>query len=577
MRKSNKKWIIISIIILVLAAVGIVYLLKHIPKNNAVNIITIKESDIVYYKIVKDQKYGVIKKDGTVVIEPQYANIIIPNPTTDLFLCSNDNENSSWNAYNSKKEQVLSDYKEIEPITINQLSSIVPYEKTVLKYKDGNQYGLIDFTGKKISQAEYEEIVNVDYKEGYLKVKKNGSYGIITIDGKKIINCEYNDIISDGYYNEKTKYTKSGFLVQIKGDDGYKYGYINTEGKEIVDSTYSELSRINEYEDEKTVYLISKSNGKTGLIKNGKQVIENELGDITYDRITNLLVVGKGTKFGVETLEGKQIVPIEYDYINVGGEYINAIKGNIREVFDTNGNKIDTKNSSYQKVSKNYGIVIDEENNYNIVDSSGKPLLSEKYVYIEYFKNDLFIVTKDGLTGLVNANGNVVVPLKYSSIQRISDSEMLEAIILENNQVDLIDASGKVTTGFENAKVEKKDDFIRLIAKDGVKYFDLNGNEKKYQDFESNNQIFASCNNGKWGFVDSKGNVVVDYIYDMVTEQNGNTAGVKTNDLWGVIDVTGKTVLAPTYKIEWDNVNFISTYYETSFMGEHIYSADVIE
>ena len=579
MRRSNKKKIILIILIIIALITGIVYLVKKLSRVESVNVVEIKESDIKYYKLRKDNKLGIINKDGEIVIQPQYTDIIIPNPTADLFLCGNSNDmgNTEWKAYNSKNEQILTDYKELEAIPINQLSSIIPYEKTVLKYKDGNYYGLVDFSGKKILQAEYEEIKNIDYKEGYLKVKKNGSYGVTTIDGKKVINTEYNDIMSDGYYDAKNKYTKAGFLLQIKADDGYKYGYADVTGKEVIDCRYGELSRINEIEDENNVYMMSKLNGKSGLIKNNKQVIENEFENIVYDRTNNILVVEKGTLYGVENLDGKEIIPIQFDSINIGGEYINAIKGENREVFDASGNKIETEYSSYEKVSKNNSIVIDSDNNYMIVDSANKPILNESYVFIESIKNDLYIATKDNYTGIINANGNVVVPFKYSSIQKLDNTEVLEGLIIDNNQIDIISASGKIIEGFENAKIEKNDKYIKLLGKNGVKYFDLNGNVKEYKDFESDNKIYASCNNGKWGFVDSKGNVVVDYLYDMVTEQNGNVAGVKKDGLWGVIDTTGKMILNPTYKIEWDNAKFLSTYYEINNVGETIYSGDNLQ
>ena len=579
MRRSNKKMIILIILVIIALIVGITYAVKKLSVVKSVNVIEIKESDIVYYKLRKDNKLGIINKDGEIVIQPQYTDIIIPNPTVDLFLCSNSNdlENAEWKAFNSKNEQVLTDYKEIEAIPINKLSSIVPYEKTVLKYKDGNFYGLIDYSGKKVLPAEYEEIKNIDYKEGYLKVKKNGLYGITTIDGKKVLNTDYNDVMADGYYDTKNKYAKAGFILQIKADDGYKYGYADVTGKEIIDCRYSDLSRINEIEDENNVYMMSKLNGKTGLINNDKQIIENEFDSIVYDRNNSILVVEKGTLYGIKSLDGKEILPVQFDSINIGGEYINAVKSGNREVYNTDGNKIETEYSSYEKVSKNNSIVIDSENNYMIVDSTNRPILNEKYVYIESIKNDLYIATKDNYTGIINSNGNVVVPFKYSTIQKIDNTEVLEGLIVDNNQIDIINASGKIIDGFENAKIEKNDKYIRLLGKNGVKYFDINGNLKEFKDIESDNKIFASCNNGKWGFVDSKGNVVVDYIYDMVTEQNGKVAGVKKDGLWGVIDPTGKMILNPTYKIEWDNVKFLSTYYEINNVGETVYSGDNLQ
>lgn len=576
-KKSNKLWVVIAVIIVI--AVAIFLVPKLINKQDNVKLTEIAENDIKYYKLRKDEKTGIIDKEGNIVIEPKYADIHIPNPTTDLFICttSNNYNNSDWKAYNSKNEQILTNYASVEAISINQLTSTVPYEKNVLKYKEGNLYGLVDFQGKKILPANYEEISNIDYKEGYLKVKKEGFYGVVTIEGKTILKPEYSDILADGYYNASSKYSKAGFLLQTKSDDGYKYGYAKPDGKVIVENNYSEISRINEINDDKNIYLISSSNGKYGLLKNGKILLENEYDDIEYDRETNLLVISKGIKQGAYNIEGKEIIPMEYDLINIGGDYINAVKEGNRTVFDSNGNKLDTDFYSHLKASNNYSVVIDSQNNYNIVDTSNNLLLKDKYIYIEYYKNDLFIATQETNSGLINANGNIVVPLKYSTLQKIDGTELLKATTLENNKIDLINASGTVIEGCENSKIEKKNNYIKIYSDSETKYFDLNGNQKTYQELYPGNKMFASSKNGKWGFVNGSGNVVVDYTYDMVTELNGKVAGVKKGDLWGVIDENGKIIIEPKYKIDWSNVVFLSTYYEINNVGEKVYSGDVIE
>lgn len=57
------------------------------------------------------------------------------------------------------------------------------------------------------------------------------------------------------------------------------------------------------------------------------------------------------------------------------------------------------------------------------------------------------------------------------------------------------------------------------------------------------NTLFLKKENGKYGYVDKKGNVVVDYIYDDATEQNSyGFVSVKKDGLWGSIDKNGKTM-----------------------------------
>ena len=560
-KNKGIKTIILVAVAIILLGIAIAKVINN--KKYEVKLTQIEQNDIKYYVLKKEQKYGVIDNEGSIIVEPTYRNVEIPNPTTDLFICteSDDLANPTWKAINASNEQVLAQYN-ISAIQINQLTSYVPYEKNVLKYKDGSLYGIIDLSGKKITEAIYEEISGLDYKEGYLKVKENGLYGIINIKGTTIIKPEYENITADGYYSKDTKYSKAGFILRTKTDNGYKFGYATYNGKVVLEPIYNEVNRITEIEDDKNVYLLSSTNGKYGLTKNEKQIIENEYEDIVYDKTSNLLIVNKDEIKGVYNIEGKIIIPIDYTSITIGGDYINAIKNETRVIFDISGQKLDTDITSHLKVSDNYSIIIDKDNNYNIVDNSNNKLLNDKYVYIEFFKDNLFIATQENRTGVIDANGKIIVPLKYGTVQKIEKVDLLEAAEMENGKIDLIDEKGNILEGLEDASLEKNDEYIKIYSKDDAKYFKLDGTQVEYKELYPSNSLYAKKQNGKWGFVNSNGNTVVDYIYDMVTEQNGKFAGIKSGELWGVIDENGNVILEPKYSLIYDDVKFLSTYYE---------------
>lgn len=579
MRKNGLKKVILLVILLAVV-LGIVIAVVNKNSDKGVALQTITENDVKYYILRVNNKFGVIDKEGNIVVEPKYGDLVIPNPTKDVFLYTEGNEinNKNYKAINGAGNELFGNYDVVEAIQINQLSSYVPYEKTVLKYKKNNLYGLISYTGEKITDAIYEEIQGIDYKEGYLKVKKSGSYGVIDITGKQIIKCEYSDIESDGYFSEKTKYSKSGFILQVKTDNGYKYGYANYKGKVVKDAMFNDISRVNEIDDDKNAYLMISMNGKYSLYKNDKDIFKSEFEDIGYDSSSKLFIVHAQNGQGIFNIQGKNIIPVDYDSISIGGEYINATKGEEKIVFDLNGNKIDAKYVSYSKVSDKYGIIIDENYNYNIVDKNLNKLLKDDYIYIEYFRNDLFIATKNANTGIIDAAGNVVVPIKYGTITKINGTDILAATLLKNNEIDLINAKGSVIKGLENAVLENNDNYIKIYSKTNVKYYDKEGNEVSYKKLYPDNKIYADFKNGKWGFVDSNGNVIVDYKYEMVTEQFGNFVGIKENGKWGVLTVTGTNVIKPTYKLNNENVRFLSQYYEVkNNLGVSIFTGDLKE
>lgn len=562
MKHKNKKNIIMIIFVFILiiaVAVSIFIFINN--KKYEYELEQIAESQIEYYKLEQNGKYGVIDKEGNLIIQPNYVSIDIPNPTMPVFIKSEDGQN--YSAIDNNGNDILTDYEDVEAISINNISSNIPYEKSVLKYKQNGLYGLIDFEGNKITDNIYNSITNIDYKEGNLKVEQNGQYGVINIKGTTIIQPEYDSIIADGYYDEETKYDNAGFILRIKTDDGYKFGYANRNGKILLEPLYNEISRITEIIGD-DIYLITANNGRYGVIKNGKEILKNEYTEINFDSNNNLLIVKRDKSQGVVDLEGNNIVPIDYDNIIIGGKYINAQKGDDIVIFNAQGENIDTDILSYNQVNENYAIVIDKDNNYNIVDNSGNKKLKDNYTYIEYLSDNKFIVTKDGKTGVITGEDEIIIELKYNAIQKIDDTNVLQAVESATNRTDIIDANMQIHEGIGNAYIAKKENYIKLYSETDVKYYNFQGEEINYKDINPNNKIYADKKDGKWGFVDNNGNVIVEHIYDMVTEQNGNTAGVKKDGTWQIINTEGQLVSEETITLSWLDVTFLGQYYKVN-------------
>lgn len=574
-KKSNIKifitiFIVILIIILAVVAVNLIQRTKY-----DFELEEISAEDAQYYVLQKDNKFGVIDRSGTVVIEPQYDSIKIPNPTKDVFICLVDGDNDIWKAVDKSNQQKWTSYSSVDCIALRAITSLVPYEKTVLTYKQGNFYGLMDFDGNIITEPIYEEISTVDYKEGYLKVKKEGNYGVINIRGVQILKEEYDDLLSDGYYDDETKYSEAGFILRVKTDDGYKYGYATTTGKIVLNPIYNEVNRLTEISDRSNLYFVTSVNGKYGLVKNSKAVLENDFREIKYDKTNNILIIEKDSKFGVFDIAGKNIIPIDYDAILIGGEYINAYKGEDIVIFNKEGRTISTDNYSKEVVSNNYSIIIDKDNNYNIVDRNNRVLLQKSYTYLEYFKDDLFIATDSTKTGVINAKGQVVVPIEYSTIQKVEGTNCLQATIIENNTTSIIDTNGKAKQGLEMSTLIKEDNYIKILSDNNVKYYDLDGNETTYKALFPNNKIYAVKQNDKWGFADARGNIVISCEYDFVTEQNENFVGVKKDGKWGILSTEGNIVKDAIYEITYNNISFLGEYYSiNSNVGLPVYSGD---
>ena len=563
MARKQKKLNKLAILIILLVIVAAIFIVVKIINSNKVNLVTINKEDVVYYVLRKEGKVGVLDKDGNVVIEPKYADIMIPNPTKDTFIVTDAFEaETKWYAVNKSGEKILTQYSDLQAIPINSFVSYVPYEKTTLIYKENGKLGLAGIDGNKITDAIYEEITGIDYKEGYLKAKKDNYYGVININGKTVINFEYDSITADGYYDKDSKNENAGFILRVRSDNGYRFGYADANGNVVLKTTYNEVNRLTEIEG-KDVYLQVTQNGKVGIMKNNNELLKIEFQDVEYDKGTKLFLVEQNKAYGIYNLNGDCKVPIDYNSISFAGDILVCYKGDVRKVFDTEGNEFESKYESYKKVNDEYGIVIDSEGKYNICNKSMKTTSSTGYVYIEYFTNNLFIATNDGKTGVVDATGNIKVPFEYGTIQKVNDTNVLQGITIDESRMDIIESNGNINKALANANLVKTDKYIKVYNDTDVKYYSLDGKESAYKDLVTGNAAYASKQNGKWGAVDSTGKTIIGYDYEMVTElTNGKYIGVKKNGKWGVVDSTGKEILSPKYELNSLNNAFLGEYYE---------------
>lgn len=579
--KKKKLFIILAIVVIL--AVAITFTVLYFADRAKYVYDIEKVTQIDYNIISKEERYGVIDRQGNILVEPIYDIIQIPNPSKPIFICMSD-YNVEKKEYvskvlNEKGEELYQGYESIQAIPSETTEDSIPFEKTVLKYKKDGKYGLLSIDGKEITKPVYEEISSMTYKEGMLVVKQGENLGVININGKTVIDINYATITSDNYYNNQTKYKTTGFIVSQKKDDGYKYGYINYKGRKVLDTIYTEIERVTEIQEDKNVYLVAIKDGQVGLLKNSKQILNHEYEDISYNLYNDVFIIQRNAKQGITDKEGNTKIPTEYDNILFGGIYINAKKGEEIYVLDLNGNKIentDIVSKVPTKDGQNY-IVSDKNEIYKVVNKDGNIIIDKNYSYIEEIKDNFFIVANGNKNGIIDLSGKALVDLKYSSIFKLEGTDLLQANISATNTISLISKDMQVIATMDNAAVKVENGYVVLYSNTENKYFDYSGKTLTNKEVYPNNLLYAKLINEKWGFVDKNGNLKVQNEYDMVTEFNEyGFAGIKKDDKWGVIDSNGEIIQKPIYKINWDNPEFIGKFYkQTEWYGDLYYTDEV--
>ena len=182
----------------VFIAIAVVIMFIFIMKN------VLKEREKItgdneYFALYTQNKWGVINQAGEEIIAPSYKEmIVIPNKSKDVFLCTyNINEQTgeyNTKALNRKNEEILTGYEQIEVLENIDKNDNVWYEENILKIKKNGKYGLIDFNGKELVPAEYDEITVLEGIENSIIIKKDGLVGLVNDNGSTIAELSYKEI-----------------------------------------------------------------------------------------------------------------------------------------------------------------------------------------------------------------------------------------------------------------------------------------------------------------------------------------------------------------------------------------------
>lgn len=554
--RENAKWIMLTIIVLILILVGVIFL-----KSNSKKVVeTIQEDPYEYFTLGSGDKIGVVNREGKVIIEPKYMSVYIPNHAKDVFICFSDESN--YEVLDKSGKDIFTSFESIYPITISDTT--LEMEKRVLSYEENGKFGLVDYDGKKLTSAIYDEVASLKNKPGCIQVKKEGLYGVVDSNGKTIIEPKYNSVKGDEFSTEKEGYLKTGYIVSEKTKTGIIYGYINYEGKMLIEPEYESITRCLE-NDAEDVYLVFMQNGKKGVIKDSKIIIKPRYQSIVYYDVSDIFIVNKNKKYGFYNNEGDEILKPNYPSYSVAGNYISVKdeKGDMM-LYDIHGNVVNT--NTYKSIietnNPSYFIAQDEQGYYSIISKDFQ--IGNKYTSITYAFDNFFVIkTEDNLYGLIDVYAGLEIPPEYDVIIPLENANALEA--RKGTTVDIYSEKIEKVLTMENAVVEAVNkDYVSIYSNTELEYINKKGeivtNTEVYKDLK----LYSyQADDGKWGFVDKNGNIVVDCKYDVVTELNEyGFAGIFQENKWGVIDQNGKVVVVPSYEIE--------TYYSPTFIGEYL-------
>lgn len=512
-------------------------------------------SGLSMLRVMKNEKWGLIHIDNSILVEPQYTYI--------------DKFQYSYAIIGNSDEGCIYSFDDFWHIP-------------------NMKYGLIDNMGEIVLPIEYKDISFWD--NGYICVYKDGEgYSLLSPTLHQLISgyslCEKLDnrfIIVDG---ESNNYCSMKRLIDYLGHEVFDNSKINTDFKEIeiIEDTY---------------FKITFSRGDYG----SHIGIANFAGKIIYDNWEcNDIVYLRNGYFKVEKLEF-----IDYDNVLKTYNLVNSV-GN--EVFEKYYYNIDIKDDTTIFITGRYGNgmadiygniiippryanklkfnngfsniyikgddkphIIDRQNNVIVINkNNSKIILPKKYHWGTNFLNGLSIVREfkgyRDFLGVIKEDGTTVLEAKYDNISFLSNNTIF---VKEKDCYGLFASDGKciLPTIFTS---------IDFVGKDRLRVLwnlifsnDWQGTDKPYtvteDKFAKQNDLNYTVKN-RSAICNYEGKILNDVSLPCIGKFIGKYAitcrtiefennKIKLKGI-GVIDINGNSILSNDY----DYIKLFNTQY----------------
>ncbi len=326
---------------------------------------------------------------------------------------------------------------------------------------------------------------------------------------------------------------------------------------------------------------IIKSGNRFGLIDELHQPLIRTEWDSLSELKQDLFLVRKHDRWGVITGTGKFQVPAVYDTLQFYDQGFRAfLKANGWLLLDKNGTVKTAK--AYRSIQQFDSFTWKVRNGiyWGLLNQDGNEVVHCVFDSIGDRTNQLVAVKFKGLYGIIDLHENWILAPQPYPIRLANDTRYL---LRQKGNSFLKSIEGKVIY-FTSYPVEFKEKYwIEHLPNGAENNFNYDGAkiaiEEKPKDkpsvtevsvsslFQMNEGLQGIRRNGKYGFVDEKGQLRIANRYDSVRAFQNGLAPIKLIGLWGFINTADKIVIQPNYESVSTFINGLSLVKRNSKMG----------
>ncbi len=231
-------------------------------------------------------KYGLISYQGQRLLETKYDTI------------SALQENVAYIFAKEGKSGILSSEGKMLVNLDNNFQELHPISEKFFGVKIDNKFGFVDTLGRLRIANRYDSITH--YQSGMAAISLLGRWGYISKSEKLVVQPQFD-----------RAYPFSGGLAVVKKDG--KLGMVNKKGETVVPIEYDRITPGKENR-----FLVTRENNghqQVGLVsRTGRSLIYPKY-DSLLDLENGYVVISRGDKFGLLTMEGRSTIPLIYDDI----------------------------------------------------------------------------------------------------------------------------------------------------------------------------------------------------------------------------------------------------------------------
>jgi len=269
---------------------------------------------------------------------------------------------------------------------ITYLTIIFCQEKTCAQnletFKADSLYGFKESSGEIKIEPQYQYAR--EFKNNYAVVAKNNKLGLIDKFNQIAIPFKYEFL----KHLQDDKFI-FGFRAKYFGE--YHLGVIDTTNTILIKPIYSKIKL--------------KNNVLETVIQKDSIIGQSSIGDTRSIR----------NKRGLRTLDGKQILPNEFDYISwLENGLIVLRKANLKALYNPNGIKLTDFEYIVIGEFKNGLSKVRKGDKYGFINENGHLSIPTKFEMCYPFENGFSRVQLNEKWGIIDKTGNYVFEPKYS-------------------------------------------------------------------------------------------------------------------------------------------------------------------